>query len=291
MRRARLRNAICVVTAGSAIAAAGASPASGAVTLGQTAASTPAANCSNIPDDWVQTAQSSGNSYTVPGKGTITSWSTWAAAVAGQDWSLRIYRHVTGVQYRLVAKEGPHELVAGALNTFAAAIPVEPGDRIGMNQNDGSAASAACTIPAPAGNEISFDVGNLAIGSVGTFGGAVDERHLNISALFEPSNVFTLGTPTRNRKKGVAVVPVTLPNPGRIAVTGKGVKVVGGTKKPLPTGTTALRVKAKGKQKRKLRTTGKVKLLATFSYTPTGGAQSTQALKLKLKRKLTKKRR
>ena len=42
----------------------------------------------------------------------------------------------------------------------------------------------------------------------------------------------------------------------------------------------------KGKKKRKLNETGKVKLNVAITYTPTGGVPSTQSLKVKLKKKL-----
>ena len=47
-----------------------------------------------------------------------------------------------------------------------------------------------------------------------------------------------------------------------------------------------LLIKAKGKKKRKLNDTGKVKLNATISYTPTGGTASTHSRKVKLKKNL-----
>ena len=44
--------------------------------------------------------------------------------------------------------------------------------------------------------------------------------------------------------------------------------------------------KAKGKKKRKLNETGKVKLNVAVTYTPTGGDPSTQSVKVKLKKNI-----
>ena len=54
------------------------------------------------------------------------------------------------------------------------------------------------------------------------------------------------------------------------------------------TGQATLVVKAKGKKRRKLNTTGKVKLNVAITFTPTGGKANIQSLKVKLKKKLKK---
>ena len=49
-------------------------------------------------------------------------------------------------------------------------------------------------------------------------------------------------------------------------------------------GAAQLLIRAKGKKKRKLNETGKVKLNLAITYTPTGGDASTQSTKVKLKK-------
>ena len=105
------------------------------------------------------------------------------------------------------------------------------------------------------------------------------------------SNDFTIATITRNKKKGTATVTVNLPDPGELVGSGKGVKAFSGqavTSKSAAAGPAKLVIKAKGKKKRKLATTGKVKLNVTISFTPTGGKAKTVPLKVKLKKKLNK---
>jgi hypothetical protein len=80
---------------------------------------------------------------------------------------------------------------------------------------------------------------------------------------------------------------VTVPNPGDLAVTGKGVKGSSAARaaKQVAAGTSKLVIRAKGKKKRKLTQKGRVKVRPTISFTPSGGTASTQTTKVKLRRK------
>jgi hypothetical protein len=286
MRGRKLLSAGCTAAVAMALSA-GPNVAGASVTLGQTPATPPPiSTCSNVNADWLQPTEVSGNSYVVPAFGTITSWSTHTSPTVNQQWSMRIYRLVSDLTYEVVFREDPHTLEASALNTFQVKVPVQPGDLLGMNPTAAGNVNSACLTASP-GNTVRWRNGNLAVGGSGVFGGQAMNSRLNISAVFEPSNTFTLSPVTRNKKKGTAVVTITVPNPGKLSGGGKGVKFIGGLpKQAVPAGPTLLRIKARGRQKRKLRTTGKVKLRVTLGYTPTGGAQSTQTLKLKLKRTL-----
>jgi hypothetical protein len=70
-----------------------------------------------------------------------------------------------------------------------------------------------------------------------------------------PSNIITLGKPKLNRKQGTAKLPVTVPGPGTLTLTGEG--VVKQTKTPPAAATVKLLVKSKGKKKRTLNRTGR----------------------------------
>jgi hypothetical protein len=54
------------------------------VTLGQLPPASPPATCGAIDVDWVQPTVTSGAPFVVPDTGTITSWTHWATAGAGQ---------------------------------------------------------------------------------------------------------------------------------------------------------------------------------------------------------------
>jgi len=109
-----------------------------------------------------------------------------------------------------------------------------------------------------------------------------------------PSNAFTLGKVKRNKRKGTATIPVTLPGPGTLALTGKGLvtqrpaaRAGTAAKTVSAAGTVKLTLKVKkAKLKRKLKKTGKLKVAATITYTPNNGDPAAQTLKTKLVKKL-----
>ena len=71
---------------------------------------------------------------------------------------------------------------------------------------------------------------------------------------------------------------------------GKGIKVANGARSSMTVsapGSVRLMIKARGrKKKKKLNTTGVVKVKPKITYTPTGGEPATRSVRLKLKKKL-----
>ena len=92
--------------------------------------------------------------------------------------------------------------------------------------------------------------------------------------------VFTIGKPKRNRRKGTAALPVTVPDAGTLTLSGKGLvprtTVVGSL------GTFSLPVSAKGKPKKKLRRKGKVKLAVQVTFKPSAGPTSSRTTTIQL---------
>jgi hypothetical protein len=268
-------------------AAASISPASASVTVGQLAPSTPVSNC-DITFDFVQIGQTSGNSYVMPATGTITSWSSNAGPGAGQLVKLKVFRKVADPAIYQAVAHGPDTLLAAsALNTFPVNIAVKAGDVLGLHGAGG--ADYGCAFPAPGETSLRARGGDLADGAAGDFP-ITDQtnKRANVTAALSPSNTFTLGSTTRNKKKGTATLTATVPNPGVLALSGNGVKTAGAriSVAVAAPGAVQLLIKAQGKKKRKLTDKGKVKLSPTITYTPTGGDPSTQSLKVKLKKKL-----
>jgi hypothetical protein len=100
------------------------------------------------------------------------------------------------------------------------------------------------------------------------------------------SNAFTIGAATRNKKKGTARLPVTVPEAGTLTVSGKGVKTrFTAASTSVVAGTSNVVIKPKGKTKKKLNSRGKAKVKLSITYTPTGISANTQKAKLKLKKK------
>lgn len=103
---------------------------------------------------------------------------------------------------------------------------------------------------------------------LGAFGHAFADNF----ATPKPSNAFTVGQTTKNKKKGTATISVNVPGPGTLALSGQGIKSSGATASRAMTAasTVQLKVIAKGKKKKKLNDTGKVAVKPTITYTPTG---------------------
>jgi hypothetical protein len=268
--------------------AAGAAPAQASVTLGAIPATTPPSTCTNIRQDWLVSKQTTGNSYAVPAVGTITSWSTQTSTTAGQVWTMKIFRHVEDRRYSVVGHDGPRNLTSGKLNTFKTSIPVQPGDLLGMNDNDGSTPVSTACGSSSAGNTTSWNNGSLADGASEIFGSDEPNSRLNIRATFEPQSKFTVSSVARNRKRGTAAITVDLPNPGELTASSAGLKLAsasGSTSEAVGAGQTQLLVKAKGKKKRKLVSKGSCKVNVAITYTPADGDARTQHAKFKLIRR------
>ena len=288
--RAKLLTA---VAASGLIVLGAASTAGASVTVGQLSPLSPAdTTCNGGPFDTVQPTVTDGNSYVVPSTiaaGTVTSWSHNASTDSGQSLTMKFWRLVGGTTHVVVGHDGPRSITASTVNTFSGlSIPVRAGDVLGISPN-GLGLNNGCGFDVT-GDRWLYNPGtNLVDGQQGTFGSTRDDNRLNVTAVLNPTNTFTLGAITRNKKKGTATLTVAdLPNPGELTASGKGVNTasVATISKAVTPGAATLLIKAKGKKKRKLNDTGKVKLNATISYTPTGGTASTHSRKVKLKKNL-----
>lgn len=108
----------------------------------------------------------------------------------------------------------------------------------------------------------------------------------------QPQSSVRLGKLKRNKKKGTAVLTVTVPLPhaGMLTLSGKGLKTqtkaIDGS-----TGTFKFKVVPKGKVKKALRKRGKRKVGIKVTYSPTGNSAATAKRKAKLVKKKSKKRR
>jgi hypothetical protein len=102
---------------------------------------------------------------------------------------------------------------------------------------------------------------------------------------FQPSNAFTLGKLTKNKKKGTATLVVKLPQPsaGVLTLAGKGLK----KQSKKVTGQTQVKLKiiGKGKVRKALKKKGKRKVKAKVTYAPTGNSAATKSRKTKLVKK------
>jgi hypothetical protein len=222
---------------------------------------------------------------TSPVNGTIVSWRVLDGA---GPLALRVLRPAAGGQYTGVSTSSQVTATSDD-QTFATNLPIKAGELVGLNLVNGFS-HVGDTDPAPGSTIVEWGFGTiLPDGSTESPDNTYSDQELAFNAQVAPTNTFSLGATTRNKKKGTATLTFNLPNPGNLAGSGKGASVASAgalTSKAVPAGSASLVVKAKGKKKRKLNEEGKVKLNIAVSFTPTGGDPSTQSLKVKLKKKL-----
>jgi hypothetical protein len=226
----------------------------------------------------------SGAAYVVPGNGTITSWSTNANNSLTQSMTFKVFRKAADPTFfKVVGLDGPRTLKPSLLNSFSGLdIPVQAGDLIG-----GHPLTGANLVDASSGDVFIVAPVDLTLADQGASFSSSSAGRLNLSAEFVPSNKVTVGKTALNKKKGTATLSLTLPNPGDLSASGKGVKASSAgavTSKAVPGGPAQLVIKAKGKQRQTLDQTGKVTLNVTINYTPTGGELGTESVKVKLKK-------
>ena len=102
--------------------------------------------------------------------------------------------------------------------------------------------------------------------------------------LVKARNYFTIGKLKRNRRKGTATLTVTIPEPGTIVVSGKGIKKA--TVRAAKAGTVKLPLKAAGKGLKHLKAKGRLKAKLRIAYSPVGGDRNAKPYKLALQKRL-----
>jgi hypothetical protein len=230
-----------------------------------------------------------GGAASAPGAGVITAWRV-RGTVTGGSIKLVVLGNATGTGYTSRAISGPAANLDGTPNQVS--LPVQAGDRVAATLISGSGAAAIKQVSAPGAQLRFFSPGfmtaNQTMSSNNTSPDILAAFNADL-VLAPPSNQFSFGSLTRNKKKGTATLKV--PEPGELIGSGNGAKVAaaGATiSKAVTAGTAQLLIKAKGKKKKKLNRKGKVKLTVAVTYTPTGGSPSSQSIKVKLKKKLKK---
>jgi hypothetical protein len=281
-----MKNRFALVASLTALSLAAGGPSAGAaVTIGQLAPNGTPSQCTLSPTD---RAQPDAVVPSLPPASAlvISSWSFNAGPGAGQTMAMKVFRKIVDPSIlQAVGHDGPRAITPGTVNTFSTNVPVQPGDFIGTNQP--TSVGTACLFSAPGASHLFNHPSNLGDGQAADFSAFPDNR-VNVSAVVSPASSFTLGTLTRNTKRGTATLRLSLPNPGELTASGNGVGASSAARavisKSVGAGPAQLLIKAKGKKKRKLNETGKVKLKVKITYTPTGGDPSTQTKPVKLRK-------
>ncbi len=268
------------------------SAASAAKTIGQLppGSDPPAFSCDD-PIEFLQPTVIAGPGYVVPANGAlITSWSTKAIMNSGQRLKMKVWRKVGDRQiFQVVGHDGPRDLAPSLLNTFPTNIPVLPGDVIGLYLPNGG---GACTFPSPGESllySFSSDFGEGQSTAFSTLPSPNSRLNLTASVALQPSNEFEITKVKKKKRKGSAILTVQLPGPGELSLSGTGIKAQRAARatisKNVTTSMVTLKIKAKGAKKAKLQNTGKVKVKAKVTYTPSGdlpGVPNTETKRVKL---------
>jgi hypothetical protein len=254
--------------------AAGA-PAHASVTIGQLPTAAPSPGCT-VDADYLQPSVTGGNLYIARQAGTITSWSTNSFS-SGATYVFKVFRRTGDPDvFQVIAHSEPHSLLPG-LNTVPVSIPVRSGDMIGINE---SGAPNSCTFVVP-GDSVLSHPGDLSDGAAGEFS-AVDDVRLNLSAVLVPSNEFTLGTVTRDRRRGSASLTAYVSNPGLVTISGKGLKRQVAKTVAVP-GPVPFQIASAGSFKRRLERKGKVAVNPTVTFYPAGGDPASKSITVRLR--------
>jgi hypothetical protein len=173
-----------------------------------------------------------------------------------------------------------------ATTSYGVQLPIQIGDYIGLD----------CCYPGVFEPDAEFFVaGNAAVrnewqpgladGGPGRGPRSASPYEIALNAEIEPTSTFSLDAITHNKKTGTATIAAKVPNPGELTGSGRGVKVanVAVTRNQVRApGRVRLLIKAKGRKKRNLNSTGKVKVRPEITYTPIGGGVNTQSMKVRL---------
>jgi hypothetical protein len=289
MRRAGLSSLL----AATAVALVAATPAPASVTIGSNLASLHAHNMPGCNISCTATnlhipfANRAAGGLTSPVNGTVTSWRV--RANTGLNLSLRILRPVGGLTYTGVGTSAPASFPGPGISpSFPTSLPINIGDSIGLDNPNANLILGAV----PGAVQLFWNVPPLLDGVSRAPTGAGASREVLVQAVVEPTNTLTFGKVRRNKKKGVAFLPVNVPNPGELTFSGKLLKIAGGASASQAVsgpGQVTVKVTAKKKKAKKLKRKGKVRVKPIFEFTPTSGLTSTQAARFGLKRKVKRK--
>ena len=99
-----------------------------------------------------------------------------------------------------------------------------------------------------------------------------------------PSNDFSLGKATKNKRKGTAKLKVNIPGAGGVELA-RNKNVWGANKRAESAGTVTLPVRSRGKARKRLDQQGTVRVAVKVTFSPDGGDPAVERARLKLVKK------
>jgi hypothetical protein len=99
-----------------------------------------------------------------------------------------------------------------------------------------------------------------------------------------PSNDFSLGKATKNKRKGTAKLEVNIPGPGAVELA-ESRNVRGANTRAESAGTVTLPVRSRGKARKRLDQQGTVTVAVKVTFSPDGGDPAVKRARIKLVKK------
>src|SRR5262249_13751078 len=189
--------------------------------------------------------QASGG-LTSPVNGTVTLWRVLSTTSAQGGFQVV---HPLGGGLFTGGGSTPIFVIPGnVLSTYALAVPIRIGDYIGIISQFGL--RVATSDPAPHFLQWQPPLPDVGPPSMPVTDSNGDEVAFNGD--INQTNAFTLGSATRDKKRGTATLTVNVPNPGQLSAAGKGVSASAANsgKAVAAPGPATLLVRATGKQRK-----------------------------------------
>jgi hypothetical protein len=217
-----------------------------------------------------------------PVNGTVVRWRI-RVGDSTRVTNLRIVRPLGGGLFTGTGTSPSVLPPINATTTYDAQLPIRIGDYIGID---------CCAFDFFEPDAEFFVAGNAAVrnewqprladGGAGRAPLRTNAYEIAVNAEINPTSTFTLHAVSRNKRTGTATITAKVPNPGQLTGSGKAVNAAAITKRVRTPGRVRLLIKAKGRKKRKLNATGKVKVRPKITFTPTGGSANTLSATVKL---------
>jgi hypothetical protein len=223
---------------------------------------------------------------TSPVNGTVTSW-RFKSGSAGQSVRLRVLRPVNETTFTGAGTNPAATSVVGINGPFPTSLPIQAGDRVGLDASAGAIILSDVGAPWQA---LSWAMPPLANGESRT-GDVVFNREVLVEAVVVPTDTLTFDEVTRNKRRGTAVLTVGVPNPGQLDYGGVKVNLAETAARQVSTaGQIKFLVKAAGRKRKRLNREGAVTVRPVFFFAPwpTFHAKRTQSTTITLKKKLKK---
>jgi hypothetical protein len=291
-RKGRLRRRLAFAAfLATLLLVASVSPAGAVVTIGSNLAREPNSGADYSPrPTFSNVALASGlrapGGLSSPVNGTVVRWRI-RVGDSTRVTNLRIIRPLGAGLFTAAGTSASVTPSINATTSYEVQLPIRIGDYIGLD----------CCNPGPPGAE--FFVSDvpairnewqptLADGGPGRAPFSANLYEVAVNA--DITTTFTVDAITRNKKKGTATLTIRVAHAGEVTGAGKSVKGANAAVISKPVrgpGNVQFLIKARGKkQKKRLNSTGKVKVKPKITYTPTGGEPATRSVGVMLKKNL-----